>query len=163
MASQPVGGILFLKFRESYSLYVHIYFLWSAFSTQSYQIIFCLSHRWDPNSYYHSGLEWARKKKTMKGYFTLLRSPEQKFHNQVQFSVIYRIPLFLSRANNILSIPCSVERPPTVGNSQHIVSPAKGRNDLDKFSKCPLYVFTQPLCASRRQHKVIFLSGVLQV
>ena len=63
--------ILYLEFRESHSLYFHIYILWQLFlkrffllCTRSYRIriIFkenYLTHRWNPNRYHHSISEWT--------------------------------------------------------------------------------------------------------
>ena len=85
------------------STYLHFSVVVSSgfFFTQFYRIRISfkriyLAHRWNPNKYLKPG------SKAMKGYPKLPISPELKPHDQLQFSVIPRIPHFL-RGGRVLT------------------------------------------------------------
>ena len=52
-------------------------------------IFFYLTHKWDPNSYYHS---WSvdQGAMVMKGCSTFPKPPELEPHNQIEFNIIPR-------------------------------------------------------------------------
>ena len=94
--------IKWLEDRESHLLYVYIYifcvdvFLFSFFFFLAYQLGIILkqiylTHKWDPNRYFYSGIDLIVM--AMKKYSTFSRFPELEHHHQINFNVIFRTPL----------------------------------------------------------------------
>ena len=105
---QPVKVILYLEFRELYTLYVYIYifcvpvflivfFTWLYDIKDSYliQIIYkqiYLTYRWDLNRYHCRSVDLGVI--AIRGYCTVLRFPELEPYHQKLFSIISRTHFF---------------------------------------------------------------------